>query len=117
MYEIQFIRDNNLEAAKNIADAAIAGATFWNVSTQTYKDKSIEEESADDLNLAILRRLVLSVETISEEGGYEAAKKKLRFASWEGSVDPDYVFTPLTQDEYLKLEQAIKDYDALYEGV
>lgn len=114
MNEIQFAKNTDIENVRQVVSDAPVTATHWDTATETYLDGYEGEEQPNFLELVVLQRLVDSVDTINEIGSIEAARKKLRFASWEGSSEPDYVFTPLTQEEYLHLERSIKDYDFIY---
>lgn len=114
MNEIQFAKNTDIENVRQVVSDAPVTATHWDVSTGTFVDNYEGDEQPNLLEIEILKRLVDSVDTINEIGTLEAAKKKLRFASWEGSSEPDYVFTPLIQEEYLHLERSIKDYEYLY---
>ncbi|HEO1805888.1 hypothetical protein ACKESD_16400 [Acinetobacter baumannii] len=114
MNESQFVKVEGIKDARLVISEASETATHWDTATETYLDGYEGEELPNLFELAVLRRLVESIDTINEIGSLGAAKKKLRFASWEGSSEPDYVFTPLPQEEYRQLDQSIKDFESIY---
>ncbi len=113
MKSTKLIRDKGLKYAKEIVNSAPANATEWNEGFEFECGQSVEVSPADRekyfVDLADLKRLVESFETIGLFGGISGARAYLKRLE-----DRCRTGVEATKTQYQILKQAINDYDSIY---